>query len=154
MSLVQNNKTQLCWNISTFACPDMWSLVTRASKEPSRSLKLYAKIIQVAFRLYATKPACPFLMTFLCVLNVKALIGIFTLLFDYTMTNFAKVRLKLYWSLARRTLLGVVTVCHMPVSAAYRNCSLHSVQYFAHFCTANDTIRTAHLAITGPSAAQ
>ena len=54
------------------------------------------------------------------------------------------------WSLARRTLLGEVTVCHMPVSAAYRSCSLHSAQYFAHFCTANDTIRTAHSAITGP----
>ena len=77
MSLAHNNKTQVCWNISTFACPDMWSL-------------------------------------------------------------------------ARRTLLGVATVCHMPVSAAYRSCSLHSAQYFAHFCTANDTIRTAHLAITGP----
>ena len=96
-------------------------------------------------------------MTFLSVLNVKALIGVLILrglLFDYTIINFAEVRLKLYWSLARRTLLGVVTVCHMPVSAAYRNCSLHSAQYFAHFCTANDTIRTAHLAITGPSAAQ
>ena len=72
-----NNKTQVCWNISTFACPAMWSL-------------------------------------------------------------------------AGRTLLGVDTVCHMPVSAAYRSCSLHSAQYFAHFCTANDTIRTAHSAITGP----
>ena len=61
---------------------------------------------------------------------------------------------KVCLNMSRHVVTGLVWIqfvtCPCPLHIAAARCILHSILHTSHFCTANDTIRTAHLAITGP----